>query len=90
MSAPLHFSDYVCEKLDHYVYRLIDPRYGTTFYVGRGQRNRVFDHAAGKQAPTDSENIESLKLKIIGDIKNAGLDVQHVISSSWYERGLFA
>jgi hypothetical protein len=79
MSTPQRFSDYICVRLDHYVYRLIDPRDGATFYVGRGQGNRVFDHAAGKQAPTDSENIETLKLKIIGDIKNAGLEVQHVI-----------
>ena len=31
-------------KLGHYVYRLIDPRDGSTFYVGRGQGNRVFEH----------------------------------------------
>ena len=31
-------------KLGHYVYRLIDPRDGSTFYVGRGQVNRVFEH----------------------------------------------
>ena len=32
-----HFSDGVTAKLKHYVYRLIDPRNGSTFYVGRGQ-----------------------------------------------------
>ena len=26
------------------VYRLIDPRNGETFYVGRGKGNRVFSH----------------------------------------------
>ena len=27
-----------------YVYRLIDPRNGQTFYVGKGKGNRVFQH----------------------------------------------
>jgi uncharacterized protein len=75
----LRFSDYICEHLAHYVCHLIDPRDGTTFYVGRGQGNCVFDDAAGKQSTANPEIIESLKLKTIGDIKNAGMDVRHVI-----------
>ena len=31
----------VVPKLKTYVYRLIDPRNGETFYVGKGQGNRV-------------------------------------------------
>ena len=38
------FSSEVCKKLDYYVYRLIDPRNGETFYIGMGKNNRVFDH----------------------------------------------
>jgi hypothetical protein len=38
------FSQYVIERLQHYVYRLIDPRTGQTFYVSRGVGNRVFAH----------------------------------------------
>ena len=30
------FSDEVSKKLGYYVYRLIDPRNGDTFYVGKG------------------------------------------------------
>ena len=41
------FAREVVEKLDNYVYRLVDPRTGLTFYVGKGSGNRVFDHAAG-------------------------------------------
>jgi uncharacterized protein len=77
--ATLRFSEFVSDRLAYYVYRLIDPRDGTTFYVGRGQGNRVFDHAAGKQFTVDPEDVESVKLKTIGDIKNAGMEVQHVI-----------
>jgi hypothetical protein len=79
MEAPLRFSKSVAAKLQHYVYRLIDPRNGSTFYVGRGQGNRVFSHAAGQAQPTDAEDIEALKLKTIWKIKNAGFEVQHVI-----------
>lgn len=79
MTTPLRFSDHVTTKIGHYVYRLIDPRDGSTFYVGRGQGNRVFDHAMGARIPHSPEASESLKLKTIGEIRNAGLEVQHVI-----------
>lgn len=73
------FSEAVAQKLGHYVYRLIDPRNGTTFYVGRGQGNRVFSHAAGQQRANDVEDDEALKLKTIRAIRNGGFLVQHVI-----------
>ena len=34
----------VVEQLQYYVYRLIDPRDGQTFYVGKGKNNRIFSH----------------------------------------------
>jgi len=37
----------VIQRLDHYVYRLIDPRNGETFYVGVGKWKRVLDHVRG-------------------------------------------
>src|SRR6202035_4426982 len=46
---------------------------------GRGQGNRVFNHAAGRPAITESEDTEDLKLKVIRDIRMAGLEVEHVI-----------
>lgn len=73
------FSENVAAKLGYYVYRLIDPRTGATFYVGRGKGNRVFSHAAGQQLETKSEDDEALKLKAIRAIRNAGFQVQHVI-----------
>jgi hypothetical protein len=79
MSRHSQFSQAVAERLQHYVYRLIDPRNGTTFYVGRGQGNRVFSHAAGQEKPSDSEEKEALKLKTIWAIKNSGFQVEHVI-----------
>src|SRR5258708_2091225 len=71
------FSDEVAQKLRHYVYRLIDPRNGMTFYVGRGTGNRAFPHAAGKAAPSDDQ--DSLKLRTIWAVHAVALRVQHVI-----------
>jgi hypothetical protein len=46
----------VLRRLENYVYRLIDPRNGETFYVGVGRGKRVLDHVRGtlQPAPTDS------------------------------------
>lgn len=76
-SKKLRFSVAVSEELKSYVYRLIDPRNGETFYVGKGKGNRVFDHVEC----LDSANFDKMndKLKTIQDIKNAGLEVIHVI-----------
>ena len=41
MNALKGFSSSVSEQLKHYVYRLIDPRNGNTFYVGKGKGDRV-------------------------------------------------
>jgi LEM3-like protein len=62
-----------------YVYRLIDPRNGVTFYVGRGRGDRVFSHAAGEEKPTDSEDADSLKIRLIRAIKADDFQVEHVI-----------
>jgi hypothetical protein len=38
------FPEEVARQLRTYVYRLIDPRNGETFYIGKGKGNRVFSH----------------------------------------------
>lgn len=71
------FPESVIEKLRYYVYRLIDPRNGETFYVGKGNKNRVFDHLA-QEADSD-QDLLSEKIGRIREIKSAGLEVLHII-----------
>jgi len=73
------FPKAVADKLDYYVYRLIDPRNGETFYVGKCKNNRIFDHLKSAAKPTQEFDEESDKLKVIRAILNEGLEVVHVI-----------
>lgn len=91
MSYITGFSKEVKEKLNHYVYRLVDPRNGQTFYVGEGCGDRVFAHAnavsddfytseyATEQDKKSEDNKDPAKIKRIIDIKNSGLSVIHII-----------
>ena len=73
------FSEEISNKLKYYVYRLIDPRNGDTFYVGKGKGNRVFAHAnAETGADADSDELSD-KMQRIREIKNDGFDIAHII-----------
>jgi hypothetical protein len=71
------FPPEVIEKLKTYVYRLIDPRNGETFYVGKGKGNRVFAHIRGEQG-IEGDDLDN-KMKRIRQIRLAGFQVAHVI-----------
>ncbi len=72
------FPTEVIDELKYYVYRLIDPRNGETFYVGKGKRNRVFNHTKDALSANESDEIND-KLQTIREIHAAGLSVIHVI-----------
>lgn len=71
------FESDVVRELKTYVYRLIDPRNGETFYIGKGKGDRVFSHIHQEQ------NLEGDDLDNNGErirkIRNAGFEVAHVI-----------
>jgi uncharacterized protein len=71
------FSKSVADELKHYVYRLIDPRNGETFYVGKGTGNRVFNHVKGELGA--GEDMLTEKLLRIREIRVSGFEVAHVI-----------
>jgi hypothetical protein len=56
----------------YYVYALIDPRDGSTFYVGKGKGRRHDDHVREWRCGKGKNH---RKLKVIGDIHKAGLAV---------------
>ncbi len=74
-TEPESFPPGVTSRLKTYVYRLIDPRNGETFYVGKGQADRVFAHV---HAQVDGDELDN-KLKRIREIRLAGFEVAHVI-----------
>lgn len=72
------FPQEVMEALQCYVYRLIDPRNGETFYVGRGRGQRVFQHVTGTVDDADQYGVDP-KVERINEIRALGMDVQHII-----------
>lgn len=79
--AKIVFTPEVSKELGYYVYRLIDPRNGETFYVGKGKGNRIFDHVAGALKNGSGEETEKLEPKLdrIRLIDLRGLKVVHVV-----------
>lgn len=73
------FSPEVHKELNYYVYRLIDPRNGHTFYVGKGCGNRVFDHVKDSLQYEEGEDEFSTKIDKIREIRANGLEVLHII-----------
>ncbi len=71
------FTKEVQDRLNYYVYRLIDPRNGETFYVGKGKGNRVFIHVKGELDA--EEDVLTEKLQRIREIRLDGFEVAHVI-----------
>ncbi len=71
------FPEEVSRQLKTYVYRLIDPRNGETFYVGKGRGNRVFAHIRAEEG-LEGDELDN-KLKRIREIRLAGFEVGHVI-----------
>lgn len=65
----------VIEKLDYYVYLLLDPKDNQVFYVGKGIGNRIFAHInAALKDGTLSDKLDKIR-----GIRANGLEVKHVV-----------
>jgi len=69
------FPSSVVEKLEYYVYLLIDPEINQIFYIGKGVGNRIFAHVNGAII----DEIPSDKLDKIREIRAKGLEVKHIV-----------
>jgi hypothetical protein len=72
------FDNLTAEKLEYYVYALINPITNKPFYIGKGKDNRVFAHKEDVLNNKDN-TISSLKAEEIVTILNSGLDIEHII-----------
>jgi hypothetical protein len=86
----MNFRPEVQESIGHYVYALLDPRNGKIFYIGRGVKNRIFDHNLealkkyNEIASDEAENQElkegeGKKIERINQIRKEGFEVIHLI-----------
>jgi hypothetical protein len=78
MSNDILFTQEVIAEIKYYVYRLIDPRNGETFYVGKGKGNRLFHHIKCAKEMEELDDVTD-KIQVIRDIISAGLEVIHVV-----------
>lgn len=71
------FSNAIIEKINYYIYCLVDPRNQNIFYVGKGKGNRVFLHAKG--VLNGEEDVENDKTALIKDIHENGFEPLYYI-----------
>lgn len=67
-----------------YVYYLIDPRNNQPFYVGRGQKSRMYAHV--REVLSESFKVNTMKVNRIREILGDGFDVIHHIEERFETR----
>lgn len=64
------------EKLNYYVYALIDPRTHKVFYVGKGKGSRIYAHVEAS-LQVDTQEVD--KIATIRAIRAEGKEVEHMV-----------
>ena len=72
----------VQEDLKYYVYRLVDPRDGATFYIGMGQNNRIFDQHADREILPGVTGGRMSARRILNEIARADLEPLRIVHRS--------
>lgn len=70
------FDEKTKQKLNYYVYMLVDPNDKKPFYIGKGIANRVFDHINCALIDVDIQNAKYDKIR---EITSYNKTVEHVI-----------
>lgn len=79
LSEVTGFEAFVSEKLEAYVYALIDPRDNLPFYIGKGRGNRVFSHVAcALEEPQISDKYDQIRAIVTNEDKTKN-KVGHLI-----------
>jgi hypothetical protein len=65
------FDALAAERIRWYVYALRDPRNNEIFYIGKGKRNRWFDHILEARKKVDDPNLKLQRIKEIEATGNA-------------------
>lgn len=71
-----HLAQSTIEKLNYYVYALIDPRTKKVFYVGKGKGNRIYAHVGASEL-VDVKEVA--RIATVRNIRKSGREVRHVI-----------
>lgn len=68
----------------YYVYYLIDPRDHQPFYVGYGQKDRMYNHV--REVLNNTSRVNTPKVERIREILNDGEDITHKIIKRFSDR----
>lgn len=100
MAIPQAVLEQVSNKLQGYVYMLVDPESGVPFYVGKGHGLRHAAHVAEALVPVEEDGVErSRKLRRIAELIDAdregtpnlpwrGFETTGLLRRSWLHHGL--
>ena len=80
------FSKEVIEELKYYVYKLIDPRNGNVFYVGKGKGDRAYNGIRNSTCELDKESSEKWDIEIIDTFDTDEEALENELKLIWKDK----